>query len=166
MNENPYGAPGAPEAGGISGMGRDEALAKVKTPATFLLITGILSVIGSLLTLAMPSFLPAILQSFIEQMAQDPNFGPEQQEQFDQLIQTTSGVSMYISGVIGLIGGVIICLGAMKMKSLQSFGLAMAGCICAIVPYFSACCGCIFPIAIGIWGIVVIVNQDVKQHFS
>ncbi|MFN3192169.1 MAG: hypothetical protein ACE361_16775 [Aureliella sp.] len=163
MNENPYGAPGVPESTGIT---REQALAKVKTPGTFLLITGIFSVLGSVMTLAMPSFLPAILQSFTEEMAKDPNFGAEQQEQFDQLMQMTGGISMYISGIIGLIGGVIICLGAMKMKSLQSFGMAMAGCICAIVPYLSACCGCIFPIAIGIWGIVVIVNQDVKQHFS
>lgn len=160
--QNPYGAPDV----NIQST-RESALAKVKTPATLLLITGVVSIIGSILTGILPTFLPGILEGVVEQMAaQNPDFDAAQQEQFEQLISMTSGVQMYISAAIGLIGGVIMCLGASKMKNLQSYGLSMAGCIVAICPYLSACCGCLFPIAIGIWGIVVLANQDVKSHFS
>ncbi|MFK7735583.1 MAG: hypothetical protein AB8B50_06135 [Pirellulaceae bacterium] len=160
MNENPYGTPES--MGGQ--FSREDALAKVSTPATLLLVTGILGVIAALATFALPSFLPSIMQGIAESAAeQDPNFD---QEQFDQMISMVGGIQMYISGAIGLIGSIVTCLGALKMKALTGYGLAMAGSICAICPYVSPCCCFIFPMGIGIWSIVVLANGEVKSHFS
>ena len=48
------------------------------------------------------------------------------------------------------------------MKSVQSYGLALAACILAIVPIH--CC-CILGVPFGIWGLVVLVREDVKAAF-
>jgi len=149
-----------------AGITRDEALAKVSKPATLLLVTGILSLLGAILSGLIPVFLPAFLESFLEQAANDPNFGEEQRQQIEDSMAMINSPLNYIGAVVGFIGAGIMCLGAMKMKKLESYGLSMAACIVALVPYLSSCCACIFPIAIGIWGIVVIANQDVKAHFS
>lgn len=163
MSDNPYSTPTEMSPGGIT---REEALAKVRMPATLLLITGIVSLLGALTSFAIPSVLPPIFESILEQTADDPNVTPEDREQLQQAIELLASPINYVSAVIGLVGALIICIGATKMKRLESFGLSMAACIVAIVPYLSACCVCLFPMAIGIWGIVVIANQDVKSHFS
>jgi hypothetical protein len=74
------------------------------------------------------------------------------------------------SGVIGLafnalclvLGGVVI-FGATKMKSLQGYGLAMAAAVIALVPCTSPCC--VLGLPIGIWALVVLLNQEVKGAF-
>jgi predicted Zn finger-like uncharacterized protein len=63
--------------------------------------------------------------------------------------------------------GIIICFimwaGAIKMKRLQSFGLAMTACILAMIP-----CNCCFILGIpfGIWGLVILNKPAVKEAFS
>jgi hypothetical protein len=74
------------------------------------------------------------------------------------------------SGVIGLVfnafclllGGVVI-FGATKMKSLQGYGLAMASAVIALVPCTSPCC--VLGLPVGIWALIVLLNQEVKASF-
>ncbi len=74
------------------------------------------------------------------------------------------------SGVFGLVfngfafvlGGVVI-YGALKMKELQNYPLAMASAIIALVPCTSPCC--VLGLPIGIWALVVLLNQEVKGAF-
>lgn len=80
------------------------------------------------------------------------------------------GISGIFSGVIGLVfnvvwllmGGLVI-FGALKMKNLQSYGLSMAAAVIAALPCTSPCCFLGLPL--GIWAIVVLMNQDVKASF-
>lgn len=81
------------------------------------------------------------------------------------------GVGMMFEGgvgigqsVIGGIAGVFIFIGALKMKSLQNYGLAMAATIIAMVPCVSPCC--IITLPFGIWALVVLMNEDVKAAFD
>jgi hypothetical protein len=55
-----------------------------------------------------------------------------------------------------------IFFGALKMKNLESHGLAMAASIVAIIPCFTSC---FFAIPAGIWSLVVLCKADVKAAF-
>ena len=74
-----------------------------------------------------------------------------------------SGTIGVVSGVIGLLVSGVIFFGAMKMKSLESYGLAMAASIIAMIPCFSPCC--LLGLPIGIWAVVILSKPEVKSAF-
>jgi hypothetical protein len=58
---------------------------------------------------------------------------------------------------------IIVIVGAFRMMRLQNFGLAITASILAMLP-----CGpcCLAGIPIGIWSLVVINRDDVKESFQ
>jgi hypothetical protein len=68
-----------------------------------------------------------------------------------------------VSGIIALLLSGLIFFGAMKMKKLESYGLAMAASIIAMIPCLSPCC--LIGLPIGIWAVVVLVKPEVKSAF-
>jgi len=75
-----------------------------------------------------------------------------------------------LSGTLGLIGAVIgilttgiIIFGALKMKNLENYGLAVAASIIAMVPCISPCC--LIGLPIGIWALIVLNKPEVKSAF-
>jgi hypothetical protein len=67
------------------------------------------------------------------------------------------------SATLGILIGVVIFLGARKMQSLQSYGLAMTAAILAMLPCVSPCC--LVGLPIGIWALVVLSDAEVKGAF-
>jgi len=65
--------------------------------------------------------------------------------------------------VIGLLMSVLVLIGALKMKRLENYGLAMAASIVAMLPCISPCC--IIGLPIGIWALVVLSKPEVKSAF-
>lgn len=65
--------------------------------------------------------------------------------------------------LVNIVQVALIFVGAARMQRLQNFGLAMAACIVAMLP-----CGfcCIFGLPIGIWGLVVLNQPNVKSQFN
>jgi hypothetical protein len=49
------------------------------------------------------------------------------------------------------------------MKKLESYGLAMAASIIAMIPCVSPCC--LLGLPIGIWALVVLMKPEVKSAF-
>jgi len=82
------------------------------------------------------------------------------QEAWANMFSGTIGV---ISGIIGILVSGLILFGAMKMKKLESYGLAMAASIIAMIPCFSPCC--VLGLPIGIWALVVLMKPEVKSAF-
>ena len=74
-----------------------------------------------------------------------------------------SGTIGVVSGIIGILVSVVILLGALKMKKLESYGLAMTASIIAMIPCFSPCC--LLGLPIGIWAVVVLSKPEVKSAF-
>ena len=74
-----------------------------------------------------------------------------------------SGTIGVVASVIGIVVSVVILLGAMKMKKLESYGLAMAASIIAMIPCVSPCC--LLGLPIGIWALVVLMKPEVKSAF-
>ena len=74
-----------------------------------------------------------------------------------------SGTIGVVTSIIGILVSGLILVGAMKMKKLESYGLAMAVSIIAMIPCFSPCC--LIGLPIGIWAVVVLSKPEVKSAF-
>ncbi|HEX4999400.1 MAG TPA: hypothetical protein VFY29_14325, partial [Terriglobia bacterium] len=66
--------------------------------------------------------------------------------------------------VLAIAAGVVVLIGALKMKKLESYDWALASSIIAMVPCISPCCWAGLPI--GIWAIVVLQKPEVKAAFK
>jgi hypothetical protein len=64
---------------------------------------------------------------------------------------------------VGLISRLVQIAGAIAMLRVRGYGLAMAGAISALVPCEVYCC--IPSLPFGIWGVVMLLNTDVKRAF-
>jgi predicted Zn finger-like uncharacterized protein len=89
--------------------------------------------------------------------------GPAQRasgsQQTDLVVNAVSGIG---GAIFGLCYWTVVLLGAVKMKSLSSYGFAMASCIMSMLPCH--CC-CIFGLPFGIWGLVMLNKPEVKDAF-
>jgi hypothetical protein len=65
--------------------------------------------------------------------------------------------------IIAILMSVVILLGALKMKKLESYGLAMTASILAMIPCLSPCC--VIGLPIGIWALMVLSKPEVKSAF-
>jgi LSD1 subclass zinc finger protein len=67
-----------------------------------------------------------------------------------------------IGFALGFAWGGLVTAGAVRMKKLSGFGLAMTACIVAMLP----CNGCcVLGLPFGIWGLVVLNRPEVKAAF-
>jgi hypothetical protein len=145
---NPYESPQKFGYEGGDGVNRAAAEAKVKPPAlTLLIVMAVMMlfvVLGIVLNLAGVGLGAAA--------------GGD--EGMQAMFQGTFGL---IQGAVGLLFGGVIIYGSLQMMKLQSWGLALAACIMAMLPFFSPCCCLGLPI--GIWGLVVLNDPVVKAAF-
>lgn len=81
---------------------------------------------------------------------------------FDKLIAMGGAIGAGF-GVVGVICAVVILLGGLKMKKLESRGLCLTAAILALIPCTSPCC--LVGIPIGIWALVVLSKPEVKSAF-
>jgi uncharacterized membrane protein len=132
------------------GGGYGVAQAKVAAPAIALMITAGLGIFLQLVGLLVKLLGIGIGAALAETQEQ-------------RLLQLISGPISIFFGVVGVIIGVVVLLGAMKMKRLESYGFAMTAAILAMIPCVSPCC--LLGIPIGIWAVVVLVNPEVKTAF-
>ncbi len=146
---------GPPPAGPPSGPGREAILSKVKGPAISMMVvaglTFVLEIFSILANLLGITFMGAADMSQFEGM-----------EGMEWLAPLMSGTFTIVFGLFTLIGAAVIFYGAMKMKDLQSYGLAMTAAILSLIPCFSMCC---IGIPFGIWALIVLLNDDVKKAF-
>lgn len=144
-NVNPYQTPGGP----AMGYGGPPPLSKVQGPAIGLMVTGGLGVAINLLF-------------FLLRMIGVGVGAAAAADQGDGINVIAQGVGGVVGLLIGLAINGLILYGGMQMKSLQSYGLAMAASILAILP---CSCACIIGIPIGIWSLVTLNDPIVKSSF-
>jgi hypothetical protein len=122
----------------------------VKSPATFLLVVGIIGIVVGALS--------AVL-NLVGAGAGAAASGGEQ-----AMFHMMSGTIGVVFGIIGAIGSVVVTLGALKMKKMESYGLSMAAAIIAMLPVVSGCC--LLGLPAGIWSLVVLMKPEVKDAFK
>lgn len=74
-----------------------------------------------------------------------------------------SGSIGIVSSSIGILLAGFIGFAAMKMKKLESWGMAVAASILAMIPCISPCC--LLGLPIGIWCCVILFDDTVKSAF-
>jgi len=130
------------------------ARSRVSGPATGLLVTGIIGIVfqaaGLILNLTGIGFgaVPANPQG----APIDPN-----------MMAMFQGTTAIVAAIVGCVIGIVIIFGAMKMKNLESYGLAMTSSILALIPCISPCC--LLGLPFGIWALVVLSDAQIKQAF-
>ena len=145
----PQGNFAAPPGGGST----SSASSKVAPPAIGLIVTGILAILYQLVMLVL-NLLGTGLGAFSAASG------------------GSGGMSTLFSGVIGLVFNVVwillsglVIFGAVKMKNLQSWGLSMAAAVVAALPCTNWPC-CLLGLPLGIWAIVMLMDQQVKASFT
>jgi hypothetical protein len=124
---------------------RAAALARVRAPALWLIVTGWL---GMFLQFAL-GIAMIVWAEDLEQMSGVP-----------MLRNPTLTIASMIPSIV--IPGLMV-VGGMKMRALRGYGLAMTGAIVAWIPCTSPCC--VLSIPIGIWAFVLLLDADVKRAF-
>lgn len=138
---------------GRRGRGRSaEAASLVAGPAIALMVVG-----GLAIALSIVSLLLNILGVGLA-AAGSGRAGAGAQP--DLAANAVSGIG---GAIFGLCWGSLITVGAVKMKGLSSYGMAMTSCIVAMLPC-NLCC--LLGLPFGIWGLVMINKPEVKDAFS
>jgi len=126
---------------------------KVVGPAIGMLIVAI---IGGLFSLFVAVF-GALQASGAIPAERSPMMGP-------QVMSEAAGAGVAAIACLGMaVMAVVTAFGAWRMKNLQSYGFSIAACILSIVPCYNSCC--VLGIPFGIWGLIVLLNRDVRDAF-
>jgi hypothetical protein len=143
---------GAPPAmPGISVPAASPAAAElVKGPAIGLIVVAILGVLFAIISL-------------IKNLLMGGSIPANSQIQLPAWVNMLSGTIGVVLSIIGILMCGVILLGGMKMKKLESYGLAMTVSIIAMIPCLSPCC--LIGLPIGIWALVVLSKPEVKSAF-
>ena len=129
---------------------------RVSGPATGLLVTGILGIV--LQVIALVANLAGLGPGAVPPNVNQPNMPIDPNR-----LAMIQGTGALVAAIIGTVIGIVIILGANRMKNLQSYGLAMTSSILAMIPCISPCC--LLGLPIGIWSLGVLSNPEVKQAF-
>ena len=119
---------------------------QVKAPAIALMVVAGLSIAGGLISILVNVLGLAVGQA-------------QGSEKFGQMASGAAGISI---AVLCIIFGVVILLGAIKMKNLESRGFAMTAAILAVIPCMTCCC---IGLPVGIWALVILNKPEVKSAF-
>ena len=142
--------PASPVAGYAAIPGATHAADQVSGPAIGLMVTAGLGLLVQIASLLANLFGASIMSS--------------QAQGNEALAQMFSGVAGAVFAGIGIVVAIVIFLGALKMKKLQSHGFAMTVSIIAMLPCVSPCC--LLGLPIGIWALVVLNKPEVKSAFN
>jgi hypothetical protein len=150
--ENNFGTPMSP--GGSPAQAREA----VSLPAILLMVTSALTFLYGLYGLVSPVNADQMAQ--LQQAMQDPNMAP--MRGFFEFITSRGGRLTF--SLPYLVINALVFLGALKMRGLQSYGLAMTSGILSLIP----CCGpCVcVGIPLGIWALVVLRKPEVRAAFT
>lgn len=143
---NPNAAPSQFGGGAPAGTNAADAL---NIPSILLMVCGGLGILFGLL-----GMIGGGGASALGPLANDPKFA--------QLMAMQTGPLHYVTGLLGIgISGLTI-FGALKMRGLESYGLAMASAIAALIPCGGCCC---IPLPLGIWALVLLIKPEIKSQF-
>ena len=68
-----------------------------------------------------------------------------------------------VGSAISAVLAILIVLGGIRMKNLESYGFALTTSILSLIPCFGPCC--LLGIPIGIWALVTLSDNTVRIAF-
>lgn len=150
----PLAQPGAPPAfpPNVPYTTASDAMQQVQGPAIGLIVTAVLGFLVGVSSLLMNALGLTLGAAGIGETDDVPAWA-----------NMLSGGVGIMSSLLGLVMSVIILLGALKMKKLESYTFAIIATVIAMVPCISPCC--LVGLPIGIWALVVMNKPEVKSAF-
>lgn len=141
---------------------RRRAEGRVKLAAVVMLVIALLCLAFNVGYIALLWINPEpVLRSNYDLMKQ--LFPNQSQPPFEEFVKQAQVQQSVIYG-IRIVLAIVIAAGAMKMRALQGYGLAMAASIIALIPFCPNECCCTLPF--GVWSLVVLLQSDVKRAFQ
>jgi hypothetical protein len=147
----------------------EQARAAARIPATLLIVTGALVLIGAVLSFIQLRTMPAEMDRAIAELDANQQMPADQKDTMKKIFTamkdyaenpaTPYGVAL--SGVFGL----LIIAGGIKLMGLSGSALPVTGSILAMIPCTSSCC-CLIGLPAGIWALVVLSRPDVKAAIA
>ena len=148
---NPYASPGMPGQPPYPPTGSN-VKGKVLPPAIFLLVVGILGILATLYAIVAALFLPA------------PVIDPAAPEFIREMQKGAHGPVAAVVQSFFLLVNIFIVVGSVQMMQLKTWGLGLAASILAMINLGSCCC--ILGLPAGIWGLIILLQSDVKAAMS
>jgi hypothetical protein len=138
VNPNP---PGAAPAG-------TNAKDALNVPSILIMVCGGLGVLGALMGMVGGG------AGSLGPLANNP--------QFARVMAMQTGPMHYVTALLGLAISGFLIFGAMKMRNLESHGLAIGAAIVAMIPCGGCCC---LGLPVGIWALVTLMKPEIKSQF-
>jgi len=141
------------------------AQATVRTPALLLILTGVLTLLASLINLFMIPKVPDICDAQIAEIRRNPNLTQEEKEMwtefFTELKNSFENPINLPLQILDIFLAVIILVGGIQLRNLSGVGFPVASSILAMIPCISGCC-CLLGLPAGIWALVVLFRPEVQ----
>ena len=128
------------------------AAGRVAGPAIGLIIAASIGILTQIVGVVGQIFNLTMMQRMGNVPPPQAPFGPE----FTPIVAC-------VSAGIGVLLRVLVVVGAVKMKNLENWGLALTAAIIAVIPCFSCCC--LLELPFGIWALVVLNDAAVRAAF-
>jgi hypothetical protein len=144
----PSPAPGIPTMQPLGSYGYPGVAEQVNGPAIGLIVVAILGFLAQAVSLVRLLLFSAVTAA----QSNQPDW-----------VTMFSGTGAIIGSILGILSSILVLFGGLKMKRLESYGLAMAASIIAMIPCVSPCC--LIGLPIGIWSVVILAKPEVKAAF-
>ena len=123
---------------------REAAKARVNGPALGLIAAGVISVINAIGGFVVSENMDSALYGGIsEEWVGAINIG---------------------SLILSLVVGGLILFGGLKMRRLENYVLSLVAAILAMIP--CACPGCMIILPLGVWAMIVLLDDNVRRSFA
>ncbi len=134
---------------------------QLNAPSMMLMVVAIVSVLFALFSLITSALgLDEQMMKSIQEMAKLPPGAMDENAKSGAMVAVG-----YAMNFLQLVACGVAIFGAMKMRALQMWPLALTANILMIVPCFSGCC-CLIGLPVGIWGIVMLTKPEIKAQFT
>lgn len=133
---------------------------KVLGPAIGLMVLGIL---GALVQI--PSFFVSYIDpSFVDQI--ELPIEEQYRDQFKDMLRASIEESSVVWSIVFIVLNLVIFFAGVRLLSMKSWTLGVVACVLVMITCLFQCCCCPIGLPIGIWGLIVLFDGDVKQAFE
>jgi hypothetical protein len=160
---DPYQPPRADVDAAYYGFDQESARAAVATPAIVLAVLA-----GLHLALGLCGTFQNVLALAGVIPRQEPDWSalPPEMQQWRPMVEAMSNPAIALAGnAFSLAMGALVLVGALQLRSLGNYALALIGAIVAVIPCTSPCC-CVIGMPVGIWCLVVMNRPEVREAFG
>ncbi len=135
---------------------------QLNVPSILLLLAGALGGVWFLMSIGQSLMMnPDDIAKALDDMP-DPNA----RRMMEPFLKMATGPARFAWPVVGLGANAFIIFGAVMMRQLKGWPIALIAAVFATLPCcFNGCC-CIFTMPAGIWCLTLLLKDDIKQQFS